>query len=88
MSILKTIISTAESVDLLMDKSGSEKKALVLENLKLQLGNKIYERYFFLISETIDLLCDISKHGLKTTINQNVDILKTDCSKLFSCIGR
>ena len=35
---------------------------------------------------TIDLICDISKHGLKTTINKNVDVLKSDCSKLFFCL--
>ena len=86
MSILKQIIKTAETVDLLLDKSGVEKKALVMENLKLQLGNEIYERYYFMISETIDLLVNISKHGLKTTINQNVDLLQKDCLKIFSCL--
>ena len=83
MSILKQIIETAETVDLLLDKSGPEKKALVLENLKLQLGTDAYDRYYFMISETIDFVIDVSKHGLKTTINTNVDVLKTDCLKLF-----
>tara|TARA_R110000796_G_scaffold114166_3_gene225887 strand:- start:717 stop:980 length:264 start_codon:yes stop_codon:yes gene_type:complete len=86
MSILKTIISTAETVDLLLDKSGVEKKALVLENLRLHLGTEVYDRYYFMISETIDLLCDISKNGLKTTINTNVDVLQKDCLKIFSCL--
>ena len=83
MSILKQIIETAETVDLLLDKTGEQKKILVLENLKLQLGTEVYERYYFMISETIDFVIDVSKHGLKTTINQNVDVLKTDCLKLF-----
>lgn len=86
MSILKTIISTAETVDLLLDKSGVEKKALVLENLKLQLGTEVYDRYYFMISETIDFVIDVSKNGLKTTINTNVDVLQKDCLKIFSCL--
>jgi type III secretion system FlhB-like substrate exporter len=85
MSIIQKIIYTAESVDLLLDKSGVEKKALVLENLKLQLGTEVYDRYYFLICETIDFIINVSKNGLKTTINTNVDLLKKDCSKLFSC---
>lgn len=86
MSILKTIISTSETVDLLLDKSGVEKKVLVLENLKLQLGTEVYDRYYFMISETIDFVIDVSKNGLKTTINTNVDVLQKDCLKIFSCL--
>jgi hypothetical protein len=86
MSILKIILSTSETVDLLLDKSGPEKKTLVLENLKLQLGTEVYDRYYFMISQTIDFVVDISKNGLKTTINTNVDLLQTDCLKLFSCL--
>lgn len=85
-SIIKTVISTAETVDLLLDKSGVEKKQLVLENIKQQLGVEVYARYYYVISELIDFVVDISKNGLTTTINKSVDVLKTDCFKVFSCL--
>lgn len=85
-SILRKIIETAETADLLLDKSGIEKKQIVLENLKLQLGNEVYDRYYFVIAEVIDFIVDISKYGFNTTINQSIDLLKTDCSKIFCCL--
>lgn len=85
-SIIKTVIATAESVDLFLEKTGIEKKQLVLENVKEQLGVEVYARYYYVISELIDFVVDISKNGLTTTINQSVDVLKTDCFKVFSCL--
>jgi len=79
--IVNLITKTMERTEQLVNKSGAQKKALALNLIKQELGPELYERYYFLISSVIDFIADVSKHGLKTTINE----LRSDIRRFFCC---
>ena len=70
--IIKQIITMMEFVEQTIDMTGSDKKIYVLSNLKVELGDEIYNRYYFLILGVIDFICSVSKNGLKTSINKGL----------------
>jgi len=74
-------MKTMERVEQILNKSGIQKKAMALEIIKQELGDELYQRYYFLICNVIDFIADVSKHGLKTTVNE----LKTNIQKYFCC---
>jgi ferritin-like protein len=80
-NIINLIVRIMEKTEQVINKSGVEKKALALELIKKELGEELYQRYYYLICSVIDFIADISKHGLKTTVNE----LKSDIRKFFCC---
>ena len=67
-----------EKAEQFIDKSGIEKKMIVLNNLKSLLGDDIYERYKYLIMGIIDYTIQISK-GRKINLN--------NIKKKFCCLN-
>ena len=66
--IVGAVIKIMEQAEQFVDKSGPEKKAIVLANIKSLLGEQLYERYKYLIMNIIDFTIQISK-GRKLNLN-------------------
>jgi len=77
-NIIETILKMMEKAEQFIDKSGLEKKAIVLNNLKSLLGDDSYERYKYLIMGVIDFAVEISK-GRKINLN--------NIKKKFCCLS-
>ncbi len=67
-NIVDNIIKMMEKAEQFVDKSGVEKKKIVLENIKSIIGFEPYERYKYLILGVIDFIVDVSK-GKKINLN-------------------
>ena len=50
-----------EEIELVVEKTGEEKKEYVLACIQKDYGNEIYERYEPLINLIIDFIIDVSK---------------------------
>jgi len=77
-NIIETILKMMEKAEQFIDKSGVEKKVIVLNNLKSLLGHDSYERYKYLIMGIIDFTVEISK-GRKINLN--------NIKKKFCCLS-
>lgn len=77
-NIIETILKMMEKAEQFIDKSGVEKKAIVLNNLKSLLGEEIYDRYRYLIMGVIDFAVEVSK-GRKINLN--------NIKKKFCCLN-
>jgi len=77
-NIVDTIIKMMEKAEQFIDKSGVEKKVIVLNNIKSIMGDEPYERYKYLISSTIDFIIEVSK-GRKINLN--------NFKKKFCCLN-
>lgn len=77
-NIVDTVIQMMEKVEQFVDKTGVEKKALVMNNLKSLLGDDSYERYKYLIMGVIDFVVEVSK-GRKINLN--------NIKKKFCCLN-
>ena len=77
-NIIGTIIKMMEKVEQFVDKTGIEKKIIVLDNIKSIMGLESYDRYKYLISSTMDFIIEISK-GRKLNLN--------NLKKKFCCIS-
>ena len=62
------VIKIMEQAEQFDDKSGPEKKAIVLANIKSLLDDQLYEQYKYLIMNIIDFTIQISK-GRKLNLN-------------------
>ena len=76
-NIIDTVIKMMEKAEQ-FNKTGIEKKAIVLDNIKTIMGVESYNRYKYLISTTIDFIIEISK-GKKLNLN--------NLKKKFCCIS-
>jgi len=77
-NIIDTVIKMMEKAEQFVDKTGIEKKAIVLENIKSLMGLESYNRYKYLISSTVDFIIQVSK-GRKINLN--------NIKKKFCCIS-
>ena len=77
-NIIDTIIKMMEKTEQFIDKTGIEKKVIVLDNIKTIMGQESYNRYKYLISSTIDFIIEVSK-GRKINLN--------NFKKKFCCIS-
>jgi len=77
-NIVDNVIKMMEKAEQFIDKSGVEKKAIVLDNLKSLLGADSYERYKYLIMGVIDFIVEVSK-GRKINLN--------NIKKKFCCLN-
>jgi len=77
-NIVDIIIKMMEKAEQFIDKTGIEKKIIVLDNIKSILGDESYERYKYLISSTIDFIIEVSK-GRKINLN--------NLKKKFCCLN-
>ena len=77
-NIVDTIIKMMEKTEQFIDKSGVEKKVIVLNNIKSIMGDEPYDRYKYLISSTIDFIVEVSK-GRKINLN--------NFKKKFCCLN-
>ena len=77
-NIVDTIIKMMEKVEQFVDKTGIEKKVIVLNNIKSIMGDEPYERYKYFISSTIDFIIEVSK-GRKINLN--------NIKKKFCCLN-
>ena len=67
-----------EKAEQFIDKTGIEKKIIVLDNIKSIMGDEPYERYKYFISSTIDFIIEVSK-GRKINLN--------NIKKKFCCLN-
>ena len=67
-NIVDTIIQMMEKAEQFVDKTGIEKKAIVMTNLKTLLGTETYDTYRDLITGIIDFIVKVSK-GKKINLN-------------------
>jgi len=77
-NIIDTVIKMMEKAEQFIDKTGIEKKAIVLDNIKSLMGLESYNRYKYLISSTVDFIIQVSK-GRKINLN--------NIKKKFCCIS-
>jgi hypothetical protein len=70
-TIFNTIIDLMNTVDIILDMGGKEKKAYVMNEIKKILTDEAYERYEPFISITIDGIVDISRKKIKVILNKN-----------------
>ena len=77
-NIVDTIIKMMEKAEQFIDKTGIEKKIIVLDNIKSIMGDEPYERYKYFISSTIDFIIEVSK-GRKINLN--------NIKKKFCCLN-
>jgi hypothetical protein len=77
-NIIDTILKIMEKAEQFVDKTGIEKKAIVIDNIKSIMDVESYNRYKYLISTTIDFIIEISK-GRKINLN--------NLKKKFCCIS-
>ena len=77
-NIVENIIKMMEKTEQFIDKSGVEKKVIVLNNIKSIIGDEPYDRYKYLISSTIDFIVEVSK-GRKINLN--------NIKKKFCCLN-
>ena len=77
-NIIDTVIKMMEKAEQFVDKTGIEKKAIVLDNIKSLMGVESYNRYKYLISSTVDFIIQVSK-GRKFNLN--------NLKKKFCCIS-
>jgi hypothetical protein len=67
-NIVETIVKLMEQVDKIIDMTGEEKKVNVMKSSKILLGNEVYERYSYFISQFIDIIISVSR-GKKLDLN-------------------
>ena len=77
-NIIDTVIKMMEKAEQFVGKTGLEKKAIVLDNIKSLMGVESYNRYKYLISSTVDFIIQVSK-GRKINLN--------NLKKKFCCIS-
>tara|TARA_R110000782_G_scaffold58835_2_gene122558 strand:+ start:2725 stop:2985 length:261 start_codon:yes stop_codon:yes gene_type:complete len=80
-NVIDTIIKLMEQVEQMVDKTGEEKKHIVMAGSKLVLGEDVYERYIYFISMFIDFAINISKGDIKLNLNN----IKKKCIKFPCC---
>jgi hypothetical protein len=68
-NIINTIIRLMEQTENFVDKDGADKKVYVLSSVKIIIGDKSYEQYYYFISMFIDFTINVSK-GQKLNLNQ------------------
>jgi hypothetical protein len=64
-NIIELIVKLMTQAQDLVNKSGIEKKAIVMQNLKYLIGQDIYVKNYYLIQQTIDFIAKIAKGDLK-----------------------
>jgi hypothetical protein len=77
-NIIDTILKIMEKTEQFVNKTGIEKKAIVIDNISSLMGVESYNRYKYLISTTIDFIIEISK-GRKIDLN--------NLKKKYCCIS-
>lgn len=77
-NIIDTVIKMMEKAEQFANKTGIEKKAIVLDNISSLMGLESYNRYKYLISSTVDFIIQVSK-GKKLNLN--------NLKKKFCCIS-
>ena len=60
-NIIELIIKLMTQAQDFVDKTGIEKKAIVMTNLQYLIGQDIYVKNYVLIQQTIDFICKIAK---------------------------
>jgi len=78
-NIIELIIGYMEDVEQLVDKTGVDKKAFVMNSIKDIMGQEAYNRYRYFIGITIDFIVKVSKKEIKLNLNN----IKKKC---FICI--
>jgi len=64
-NIIELIVKLMTQAQDLVNKSGIEKKAIVMQNLKYLIGQDIYVKNYDLIQQTIDFIAKIAKGTMK-----------------------
>jgi hypothetical protein len=78
-NIVETILQLMEKAEQFLDKTGIEKKKLVLSNLQSLMGIDIYNRYKHFISSIVEFVIELSKGNKKVNIN--------NIKKKFCCLN-
>ena len=68
-SLIKTIVELMEKVEDFVDMTGIEKKAQVLAEIKMILGQEVYVRYYYFINQFIDYTIELSRGSIKLNLN-------------------
>jgi hypothetical protein len=78
-NIIELIIKLMKQAQDFVDKNGIQKKAMVMSNLKILIGQDIYVNNYELIQQTIDFICKIAKGDMK------IDFKKVKKHYCFCC---
>ena len=70
MNLSKIIIKSMELVEKYIYDSGFKKKESVLNLIKQEIGDKKYDELKQIISDTIEVLIDLSKRRIKLELNK------------------
>ena len=70
-NIIQTIIKLMEDVEIFLDMSGIEKKVQVLSEIKMILGNEVYNRYYYFITQFIDFTVAMANNKIKIHLNKS-----------------
>ena len=70
-NIIQTIIKLMEDVEIFLDMSGIEKKVQVLSEIKMILGNEVYNRYYYFITQFIDFTVGMANNKIKINLNKS-----------------
>lgn len=74
-NIIEVIVRAMEFFEGVLDYDGTQKKEKVLQKVKQEIGDDVYERYFYMITLFIDFVCEATK-GKQIHIN---DLKKCRC---------
>tara|TARA_R110000796_G_scaffold4086_5_gene15587 strand:- start:755 stop:1093 length:339 start_codon:yes stop_codon:yes gene_type:complete len=69
-NIIQTIIKLMEQIEDFVDMSGLEKKIHVLSEIKMILGNEVYNRYYYFITQFIDFTVGMTNNKIKINLNK------------------
>ena len=69
-NIIELIIKLMTQAQDFVDKTGIEKKVIVMTNLQYLIGQDIYVKNYVLIQQTIDFIAKIAKGDLKLDFKQ------------------
>jgi len=64
-NIIELIIKLMTQAQDFVDKNGTQKKAMVMSNLRHLIGQEVYVKNYDLIQQTIDFICKIAKGDMK-----------------------
>jgi len=71
-NIVELIKDLMEKAEMFVDKTGIEKKAMVMTNIRTLLGNEKYSVFYPVINQTIDFIIAISRKKINLDLNKKI----------------
>jgi hypothetical protein len=65
-NIIDVIVRAMEFFEGVLDYDGLQKKEKVLQKVKQEVGEDVYERYFYMITLFIDFMCEYYQRSQDT----------------------